>query len=177
MRLVSTRALRDRLYSVFVIANSVVAATGEAAPSSAAQVAEHEWNSRVSQDQELIERGRRLRIAIDAEYKRLEKAGEIKGPGQGHGGNDISWLVEMYIPVGSSVDDGEKILSSAGFTLIPRGEGTIMPGDYRVIAQIPFYRTQFLIGRTLLVVGLTPPGPGDYSIVTKVSAGFVKIML
>jgi hypothetical protein len=120
--------------------------------------------------------GQNLRTAIDEEYKRLADNDLLRGPP--HGGNkanNISPLVERYIPIGSSIDDAEKILAAAGFSLRPRGRGTAILGDYRVIADISPYK-QMGFTTVSLGVALTPPGPNDFSVVTKLTAGFAISM-
>jgi hypothetical protein len=58
------------------------------------------------------ERGARLRQALERAYKDLRHTGLFKA-----GGNDVSDIVEKYVPVGTSFADAETTLRSSGFDI------------------------------------------------------------
>lgn len=136
------------------------------------------WTSLASpppQDLEIL--GKRLRIEIDEAYQKLPKSGstqEIEKAG------NITWLAVRYIPLGSSFDDAEVILRSAGFSVGPR-PGPNQPGNrpdrYDVVALIDGYRSN-LVSRTNVYVFLSPKAPGDfYDGVSAIFASFTTSYL
>ena len=62
---------------------------------------------------ELVQRGKELRNEIDSVYQTLKTEKKLSGRG-----TDISDHVRKYIPPGSSFDDAEEILRSAGFSVL-----------------------------------------------------------
>ena len=60
------------------------------------------------------ERGARLRLALERAYQDLRHTGEFKSAG-----NDVSSIVEKYIPSGTSFADAETALRSSGFNIDP----------------------------------------------------------
>jgi hypothetical protein len=60
------------------------------------------------------QRGVRLRLELEREYRDLRRTGEFKA-----GGNDVSSIVKKYIPVGTSFADAETTLRSSGFDIDP----------------------------------------------------------
>jgi hypothetical protein len=117
---------------------------------------------------ELVQRGKELRNEIDSVYKTLKVEKKITG-GRG---TDISDGVRKYIPPGTSFDDAEEILRAAGFDVSSRPLSDTMsnaPDRYSVGADLKLGGS-FGIKIQAIVV-LTPKGPGDYSEVSRVSAG------
>jgi hypothetical protein len=117
---------------------------------------------------ELRQRGKELRNEIDSVYKTLRAEKKITGPR----GTDISDPVRKHIPPGTSFDDAEEILRSAGFDVSPRP-----PSD-----TTSYRRDRYTVGADLklegsfgikvqAIVSLTPKAPDDYSEVSMVSAG------
>lgn len=119
----------------------------------------------------LEQRGKQLRAAIDLAFKKLSDARALKPMGA----SDITEVVVQYIPVGTSFDEAEYILRSAGFSVDPRPSANPTgnrPDRYDVVGSIvPF--VQQLLSRVNVYISLSPRAPGDYSKVNKVSAGIV----
>jgi hypothetical protein len=116
---------------------------------------------------ELQQRGKELRNEIDSVYETLKAEKKLTGRG-----TDISDRVRKYIPPGSSFDDAEEILRSAGFDVSPRPPSDTTsnrPDRYSVGADLKL-QGSFAI-KIQAIVSLTPKGPGDYSEVSMVSAG------
>lgn len=144
---------------------------------SADQVVEPKAQTKLTRDQSLAEQGRQLRAAIDAEYERRGGESGIRGPGPGSGpANDISPLVKQYIKIGMSFDNSESILRSAGFTIEPRGHGSLITGDLSGGGTLDFYR-RLLSGKIGVGVSLYPLDPNDFSAIKDISASFWKSTL
>ena len=60
------------------------------------------------------ERGARLRLELERAYQDLRHTGEFKSAG-----NDVSSIVQKYVPVGTSFANAETTLRSAGFNIDP----------------------------------------------------------
>jgi hypothetical protein len=60
------------------------------------------------------ERGARLRLELERAYQDLRHTGVFKSAG-----NDVSSIVEKYVPVGTSFANAETTLRSSGFTIDP----------------------------------------------------------
>ncbi len=118
--------------------------------------------------------GKQLRAEIDREYRRLKYSHTLKFVGNGR--NDLTHILSKYIPDGSSMDRAETILENAGFTLRPRGGGSLIPGDISVIADIKLYK-QLFFGRISVIAILEPKDKDDYSIVTHVGGGIIAMMI
>jgi hypothetical protein len=58
------------------------------------------------------ERGARLRLELERTYQDLRRTGEFKSAG-----NDVSSIVQKYIPIGTSFANAEITLRSAGFNV------------------------------------------------------------
>ena len=58
------------------------------------------------------ERGVRLRLELERAYQDLRHTGEFKSAG-----NDVSSIVQKYIPVGTSFANAEITLRSSGFNV------------------------------------------------------------
>lgn len=108
-----------------------------------------------------------LRLEIDEAYKRIIDAGTLKPK------NDITEIVLRYIPIGTSFDDAEQVLRSAGFKVGPR-PGTSAPGTfpwrYDVTASIDPYSRKAFPSKVYVDVRLSPRTPNDYDKVIKIEA-------
>ena len=116
---------------------------------------------------ELVQRGKDVRNEINSVYQTLKTEKKLSGRG-----TDISDHVRKYIPPGSSFDDAEEILRSAGFSVSGRPPGDTTsnwPDRYDVGASLELYGS-FAI-KIQAIVSLTPKRPGDYGEVSGVSAG------
>ncbi len=144
--------------------------------------AENLMSDNVKISNNLEERGKQLRAAIDQTYKKMSEAHAIKAMPHSDE-NDLTSVVVQYIPLGTSFDDAEKILRSAGFKVGPRpstnspgipGDNTPKIQDERitksVIATIDPY-SSFLDGKITIGVFLTPESPTDFTKVSKIHAG------
>jgi hypothetical protein len=60
------------------------------------------------------ERGARLRLELERTYQNLRHTGEFKSAG-----NDVSSIVQKYVPIGMSFADAEITLRSSGFNVDP----------------------------------------------------------
>jgi hypothetical protein len=58
------------------------------------------------------ERGARLRLELERAYQGLRHTGDFKSAG-----NDVSSIVEKYVPVGTSFANAEITLRSSGFNI------------------------------------------------------------
>jgi hypothetical protein len=133
-------------------------------------------------DDELTQRGKQLRIAIDKKYRELSANNRLVRNGSvpltSVPDKAMTDVVMQFIPLKTSFDDAEEILRGAGFLVEPR-PGTAPArktvNRYDVIASIAHYDDRFP-GRTDLDVALTPVAPGDYSEVHGLSASiFVSL--
>jgi hypothetical protein len=88
---------------------------------------------------ELKQRGKELRKAIDEEYKRLADADELKSE-MGGGRDFITDVVIKYIPIGTSFNDAEAILRTAGFEVGIRNMNPILTNHYGVYSKIEYYK-------------------------------------
>jgi hypothetical protein len=64
------------------------------------------------------ERGVRLRLELERAYQDLRRTGDFKTAG-----NDVSSIVQKYVPVGTSFADAEITLRSSGFDVDPPPSG------------------------------------------------------
>src|SRR6266403_961650 len=60
------------------------------------------------------ERGARLRLELERAYQDLRHTGRFESAG-----NDVSSIVEKYVPVGTSFSNAETTLRSSGFNIDP----------------------------------------------------------
>ena len=111
-------------------------------------------------------RGHELRKDIIAAYK------AAKGSRWPRKGLDVTDLVTKYIPVGSSFEDAEAILRSAGCEV-----RRLFPGDNRTgsVGYDDAVGGSFALERrfpsaTEFLALLMPKAPGDYSVIDKVEA-------
>lgn len=109
--------------------------------------------------------GKRLRADIDKVYQELKSKKQLKDVSLG--GNDITDVIQRYLPAGMSFDDAEAILRSAGFTVDhrPRPKHN-HPQWYYVTANIKPYDSGFLWSVSVWVA-LEPPGPNDYTVLRR----------
>ena len=84
-------------------------------------------------NEELIERGKRLRKVIDERYAQLVKDKALQRK------NDITDVIEQFVPIGSSLTNAESILRAAGFEVLPPGKGYIGQENSEVSAVIGQY--------------------------------------
>jgi hypothetical protein len=119
------------------------------------------------------ERGARLRLELERAYQDLRHTGGFKSAG-----NDVSSIVEKYVPVGTSFANAEITLRSSGFNIDslapgepPKNPSPLWSGEHEfgifgtlVLAQKGFSRITVEI--TLLPKILGP----DHSTVKRVHA-------
>lgn len=117
--------------------------------------------------------GKELRAAIDVRYDELKKTNGLKNNGRGH--NSISDTVLKYIPLGTSFDRAESILSYAGFK-IGGHEKEIGGHDFVVHASIDKY-VFFYFEKISVVVILHPINSNDWTAVHELDADIVKDVL
>lgn len=121
-------------------------------------------------NESLEQRGKMLREAIERTYKKMLDEKTLSANPRAR--NDISDVVVQYIPAGTSFDDAESILRSAGFNIDPRpcAKTDINPHGDVVASIVPFAHES--LSKVNLYVFLSPTTQGDYSKVAKVYAGF-----
>jgi len=127
----------------------------------------------VAATESLEQRGKQLRVELDQAYKKMVDAKTLSPDPRVS--NDVTDVVVRFIPVGTSFDDAENILRSAGFKDRPRpsanSTGT-RPDRYDVVASIVPFVQRFL-SKASIYVYLRPAAPDDYGKVSKVGAEFV----
>lgn len=109
---------------------------------------------------ELSQRGLQLRADIDAVYVKLRASKSLKNTVRD--GNDVTAIVLKYIPIGMRFDYAEAILRAAGCKIGPPQQG-------QVVARTRM-KDRLLDLKHALSVELTPPTPGDFSVVHNVAA-------
>jgi hypothetical protein len=114
--------------------------------------------------------GRALRVAIDAAYRNARRESGSVGNG------DLTALVERFIPVGSTLIDGEAVLHHAGL----RVDHIVRDRLNEVFASTP-YTSQLVCGTSLLVT-LFPALSGESNAahgdtVARLSASFFTVCL
>jgi hypothetical protein len=122
----------------------------------------------------LEQRGKRLRAALQRKYEKLAESHQLRG---GLHGTDVTDAVLPYIPIGISFSDAETVLKDAGFVVGPHPDLNAPPNPnrakdwYSVVAKIsPFAGRSGT--KVDLYVSLLPRAPGDYTVVSKISATF-----
>jgi hypothetical protein len=115
-------------------------------------------------------RGKALRTEVEKLYADMKAHGTLKP--ESRGCNFITDTIAKYVPVGSSFEDAEAVLRAAGCVIdypVKRQVIGHLPGDdVRAHAVIE----RHLLGTNLFDVDLTPRSPGDYAVVTAISAEF-----
>lgn len=104
-----------------------------------------------------------LRKEIDLEYSRLVESKNLSLPNTGKG-NDISFLVSKYLPLGTSFQDAENILMMAGFQLAdspPRPARAADSAYDRFNIRGARILEQRVSWRAEVVIILTPETSGD----------------
>jgi hypothetical protein len=122
-------------------------------------------------------RGKQLRMAIEQDYQRLEESKTINSKT----GSDITAAVVRYIPMGTSFDDAEQILRSAGFDVGSRfgpkspAIGFRLPNQrYVLTARInSLHGSLFSLRTVSVIVFLAPDNPDIYEKVVGVSASIL----
>jgi hypothetical protein len=123
----------------------------------------------------LEQRGKQLRVALEQAYQKMVDEKTLSA--RPMAGNEVTDVVVRYIPIGTTFDDAESILRSAGFSVDSRPSASTdinLHGDV-VGAIIPF--AQKFISSVNLYVRLSPAVLGDFSKVSKVYAGFIVITI
>jgi hypothetical protein len=108
------------------------------------------------------ERGSRLRLELERAYQDLRHTGEFKSDG-----NDVSSIVQKYVPVGTSFANAETTLRSSGFNidpLPPRGPqknpSSLWSGEYKSMVGFAIFGTLVLaqqgVSRITVEITLLP---------------------
>ena len=117
--------------------------------------------------------GKQLRADIDKVYQELKSKKQLKDVSLG--GNNITDVIQRYLPAEMSFDDAEAILRSAGFEVWPRprpkhdhpqwyfGGGNIKPYDSGFLWSVSVW------------VALEPPGPNDYTVLRRASGSIYTL--
>ena len=121
----------------------------------------------------ILERhGKQLRADIETAYKEFKHQRKVSLQG-----NDITDLIQRYLPSGMAFDDAETALRAAGFAVWPRprpkhdhpqwyfGGGSINPLDSGFIWRVSVW------------VMLEPPDPNDYTVLRRASGSIKYVSL
>ena len=123
------------------------------------------------------ERGARLRLALQRAYQDLRHTGEFKSAG-----NDVSSIVQKYVPVGTSFADAETTLRSSGFNIDPlppreppKNPSPLWSGEHELMMRFAIFGTLVLaqhgISRITVEITLLPKILGaDHDTVKNVHA-------
>jgi len=130
-------------------------------------------------DDELKQRGKQLRVAIENKYKELSENNQLIRNGSvpltSIPDKGLTDVVLGFIPLGTSFDDAERILRGAGFSVEPSPGKTPTQNSankYDVVASIGHFDDRFA-SRTDLYVDLSPSALGDYSEVHRLTATII----
>ncbi len=125
-----------------------------------------------NQNAALKKRGKELRAEVQTAYAKLRQNDAVRKE------NDISALVSVYIPPGTTFDDAEAILKIAGLRLGKRwtqedeldknSHVMNIPGRFNVVGDLIL--RQAIFGYDEFLVFLVPKAPWDYTVVNSVSA-------
>ena len=123
------------------------------------------------------ERGARLRLELERAYQDLRHTGEFKSAG-----NDVSSIVQKYVPVGTTYADAETTLRSSGFNIDPlppreppKEPSPLWSGEHELIMRFAIFGTLVLaqqgLSRITVEITLLPKilGP-DHNTVKGVHA-------
>jgi hypothetical protein len=119
---------------------------------------------------DLEQRGKELRAALQGTYESLRSARKLSG-----GGTDITESVLPFIQTGMSFSDAESTLRNAGFSVGPHPNSNQASNSsratdwYAVVATISPFDAGFMM-KASLYVSLLPSSPDDYTSVAKASA-------
>lgn len=115
--------------------------------------------------------GRELIAAIRRTHDDLVRRHALRAGGQG---NDISEIVERFIPPGTSCGEARKVLAGAGFDVSPVPAATFMENSTRmdrpaVTATIPNLASVFAV-KVEVIVNLYPRDINEYDTVGRTTA-------
>lgn len=116
----------------------------------------------------LEQRGKQLHAAIQLTYKHLKDTRSLKPI------NDITEVVNRFIPIGTTFDEAEQILRNSGVRIEPRpsaNPSNSYPWKYDVIATIDSFDWTMFPSKVSVSVHLSPIAPGDYDKVIGIKAG------
>jgi hypothetical protein len=92
------------------------------------------------------ERGARLRLELERAYQDLRHTGGFKSAG-----NDVSSIVEKYVPVGTSFSNAETTLRSSGFNIDPlppreppKNLSPLWSGEHKLMMRFAIFGTLVL---------------------------------
>jgi hypothetical protein len=123
------------------------------------------------------ERGARLRLELERAYQDLRHTGGFKSTG-----NDVSSIVEKYVPVGTSFANAETTLRSSGFNIDPlppreppKNPSPLWGGEHKLMMRFAIFGTLVLaqqgFSRITVEITLLPEILGaDYNTVKGVHA-------
>jgi hypothetical protein len=123
------------------------------------------------------ERGARLRLELERAYQDLRRTGEFKSAG-----NDVSSIVQKYVPVGTSFADAETTLRSSGFDIDPlppreppERPSPLWSGERALMMRFALFGTLVLaqhgVSRITVEITLVPKISGaDHNTVKRVQA-------
>jgi len=124
------------------------------------------------------ERGARLRVELERAYQDLRRTGDFKSAG-----NDVSWIVQKYVPMGTSFADAETTLRSSGFNIEPlppaeppKTPSALWEGEHKLIKRSAIFAVLVLaqqgFSRITVEITLLPKTLGaDHNTVKGVRAG------
>jgi hypothetical protein len=107
---------------------------------------------------DLQQRGARLRLALERAYQDLRHTGDFKSAG-----NDVSSIVEKYVPVGTSFANAETTLRSSGFNIDPlpprepENPSPLWSGEHKLMMRFAIFGTLVLAhqGASRITVEIT----------------------
>ena len=113
------------------------------------------------------ERGARLRLQLERTYQDLRHTGEFKSAG-----NDVSSIVEKYVPVGTSFANAETTLRSSGFNIDPlpppeppKNPSPLWSGEHKLMMRFAIFGTLVLaqqgVSRITVEITLLPKISGS----------------
>jgi hypothetical protein len=122
------------------------------------------------------ERGARLRLELERAYQDLRHTGEFKSTG-----NDVSWIVQKYVPVGTSLANAETTLRSSGFDIdslppreLPNSPSPLGSGEHKLMLRSAIFGTLVLaqqgVSRITVEITLSLKISGDHNTVSGVQA-------
>jgi hypothetical protein len=108
------------------------------------------------------ERGARLRLELERAYQDLRHTAEFKSDG-----NDVSSIVQKYVPVGTSFANAETTLRSSGFNIDPlppreppKNPSPLWSGEHKLMVRSAIFGTLVLaqqgVSRITVEITLLP---------------------